>query len=128
MDMNFLIEETPEGVAQGEVAEFLAGDRKEFSEKAKAEAAGQKGTEFQRAVWGEIARTSWGRVKTYQEVAMAIGRPFAMRAVGTACGRNKYPIVVPCHRIVASSGIGGYGYGGTEIKRELLRREGVVGL
>ncbi len=59
------------------------------------------------------------------EVAAVVGRPGAARAVGTACGRNCFPLIVPCHRVVGMNGIGGYGYGGLEIKRELLRREGV---
>lgn len=114
--------------AQGEVAEFLMGERREFSDEARGEALKQKGTEFQRVVWGEIAKIPWGEVRSYQEIAMAIGRPFAMRAVGTACGKNRNPVIIPCHRVVSAHGIGGYGYGGLDIKRELLRREGVVGL
>lgn len=124
-DLEFLIGEVPESVA-AEVAEFLCGERREFSLGAREEAAGQKGTEFQRAVWAEIAKIPWGEVRSYGEIAAAIGKPFAVRAVGTACGKNGYPVVVPCHRVVASGGIGGYGYGGVECKRKLLAREGVV--
>ena len=60
------------------------------------------GTPFQRAVWSEIAATGFGQTRTYSDVAAAIGRPRATRAVGGACGRNPVSIVVPCHRIVGA--------------------------
>ncbi len=120
-DLMFLVGEVPEGVA-GEVMGFLMGARRVFSSGVLREALVQSGTVFQRAVWGEIARIPWGEVRCYGEIAVAVGRPGAVRAVGTACGRNKYPLVVPCHRVVGARGIGGYGYG-VEVKEELLRRE-----
>lgn len=85
------------------------------------------GSEFQRRVWAEIAKIPKGRVVTYGELARLIGRPQAVRAVASACGANPNPVVVPCHRVVGKTGIGGYsGPGGVERKRELLKREGVV--
>jgi AraC family transcriptional regulator, regulatory protein of adaptative response / methylated-DNA-[protein]-cysteine methyltransferase len=83
-----------------------------------------RGTAFQRAVWEELRRIPAGETRTYAEVAEAIGAPRASRAVGSACGANPVPIVVPCHRVVPSAGgVGNYGLG-PHRKEELLRREG----
>jgi methylated-DNA-[protein]-cysteine S-methyltransferase len=72
----------------------------------------------------QIARVPYGDTLSYAEVAAKAGRPRAFRAAGTACGSNPIPLVVPCHRIVASGGgLGGYG-GGLEVKRFLLDLEG----
>jgi methylated-DNA-[protein]-cysteine S-methyltransferase len=86
------------------------------------------GTHFQRRVWEQIAQIPLGRVLTYGEVAKSIRN--APRAVGQACGRNPYPLVVPCHRVVASGGgLGGFSQQGDgfmlDIKRWLLRHEGI---
>ena len=83
-----------------------------------------QGTAFQRRVWEELRRIPAGETRTYAEVAEAIGAPRASRAVGSACGANPVPIVVPCHRVVpAAGGVGNYGLG-PHRKVELLRREG----
>jgi methylated-DNA-[protein]-cysteine S-methyltransferase len=67
-----------------------------------------------------------GEVVSYQELAQMAGRPRAMRAVGTACARNRVALFVPCHRVIASGArLGGYGFGGPSIKAALLRHEGV---
>jgi AraC family transcriptional regulator, regulatory protein of adaptative response / methylated-DNA-[protein]-cysteine methyltransferase len=85
-----------------------------------------RGTAFQRAVWEELRRIPAGETRTYAEVAEAIGAPRASRAVGSACGANPVPIVVPCHRVVPSAGgVGNYGLG-PHRKEELLRREGAL--
>jgi len=82
-----------------------------------------RGTAFQRRVWEELRRIPLGETRTYGEVAAAIGAPGASRAVGSACGANPVPVVVPCHRVVpASGGIGSYGLG-PDRKRRLLERE-----
>jgi len=84
------------------------------------------GTVFQQAVWREMRKIPFGRTKSYGEVAQAIDRPKAVRAVGGACGANPIPILVPCHRVLAAHGkIGGFG-GGLGWKRKLLTREGVI--
>jgi O-6-methylguanine DNA methyltransferase len=83
------------------------------------------GTDFQQAVWREIRKISPGKTKSYREIAQAIGKPKAVRAVGGACGANPIPVLVPCHRVLAAHGkIGGFG-GGLAWKRRLLAREGV---
>ncbi|HUA38765.1 MAG TPA: methylated-DNA--[protein]-cysteine S-methyltransferase [Candidatus Sulfopaludibacter sp.] len=83
------------------------------------------GTEFQQAVWRELRKISRGKTKSYGEIAQAIGKDRAVRAVGGACGANPVPVLVPCHRVLAAHGkIGGFG-GGLDWKRKLLAREGV---
>jgi len=87
-----------------------------------------KGTEFQRKVWDLIDSIPVGKVKTYGEVAKELGS--GPRAVGGACGANPYPLIVPCHRVVAQTGIGGFakedeqGYH-RNIKTWLLKHEGI---
>jgi len=75
-------------------------------------------------VWKALRRIPAGQVRTYGQIARAIGKPNAARAVGNACGRNPIPIVVPCHRVVSSRGIGGFGLG-LSLKRKLLALEGI---
>ena len=85
-----------------------------------------KGTPFQLAVWRALRAIPPGRVRSYRELALAIGAPKAVRAVGAANGANPISIVVPCHRVIGSDGrLVGYG-GGLERKRWLLRHEGVL--
>jgi methylated-DNA-[protein]-cysteine S-methyltransferase len=87
-----------------------------------------KGTPFQRAVWKEISKIKFGQVKTYADIARAIGKPLAARAVGGAVGSNPIPLVIGCHRVLGSSGkITGYSGGkGLPTKRILLKLEGIV--
>ena len=83
------------------------------------------GTEFQKSVWNALRKISAGKTKSYGEIARAIGRPKAVRAVGGACGANPVPILVPCHRVLAANKkLGGFS-GGLDWKRSLLGREGV---
>jgi AraC family transcriptional regulator of adaptative response/methylated-DNA-[protein]-cysteine methyltransferase len=85
-----------------------------------------QGTEFQKRVWAELRRIPFGSTRSYADVAKRIGKPAAFRAVANACGANPIPILVPCHRVVASGGkIGGFG-GGLHRKRLLLEKEGVT--
>ena len=79
---------------------------------------------FQGKVLAALRRIPFGETRTYGEIAAAVGRPKAARAVGLACSRNPVPLVVPCHRVIGhDSSLVGFG-GGLEMKRELLRREG----
>ncbi|MBI5875921.1 MAG: methylated-DNA--[protein]-cysteine S-methyltransferase [Deltaproteobacteria bacterium] len=85
-----------------------------------------EGTDFQKRVWNILSGIPYGKVLTYKQVAEKIGKPNASRAVGGACGANELPIIIPCHRVIATSGgLGGFS-GGLQLKRFLLRLEGVV--
>jgi len=86
-----------------------------------------RGTVFQRQVWSEVSRIQYGETRTYKEIAYAIKRPKASRAVGNAVGSNPVPLIIPCHRVVLSNGsLGGYAYG-TLLKRKLLEMERAQG-
>ena len=87
-----------------------------------------KGTKFQLKIWDFLKRIPKGTVKTYSEVAKAIGKPLAVRAVANAIGKNPYPIRIPCHRVIRSDGsLGGYsGTGGVKKKKNLLKKEGII--
>ena len=82
-----------------------------------------QGTDLERMVWAFLQRIPAGATRSYSEVAKAIGRPQAARAIGRACGANPIPVLVPCHRVVTAGGrLGGYS-GGLHWKRWLLDRE-----
>jgi methylated-DNA-[protein]-cysteine S-methyltransferase len=86
-----------------------------------------QGSAFQLRVWRQLDTIPYGEIRSYSQVADAIGSPKAVRAVGAANGANPIPIVVPCHRVIGSNGkLVGYG-GGLPLKRRLLELEGVVG-
>jgi methylated-DNA-[protein]-cysteine S-methyltransferase len=81
------------------------------------------GTEFQRAVWRALMDIPYGETRSYAQIALAVGKPGAQRAVGLANGRNPVAVIVPCHRVIAADGtMGGYG-GGLDRKRYLLELE-----
>ena len=86
------------------------------------------GTEFQLKVWAYLRKIPRGSVKTYSQVAKAIGKPFAVRAVANAIGKNPSAPKIPCHRVIRSDGsLGGYsGKGGIKTKRFLLKKEGIT--
>lgn len=84
----------------------------------------RQGTPFQKRVWRELEGIPFGETRSYRQIATAIGTENAVRAVGAANGANPVPIVVPCHRVIGSSGkLVGYG-GGLELKKRLLELEG----
>ena len=83
-------------------------------------------TPFQRAIVRALRGVRYGEVVTYGELAAVAGYPNAHRAAGSFCARNRFPILVPCHRVVAAAGIGSYGSLGVGYKRRLLRLEGVT--
>ena len=87
-----------------------------------------KGTKFQLKIWDFLKKIPKGTVKTYSEVAKAIGKPLAVRAVANAIAKNPYPIKIPCHRVIRSDGsLGGYsGEGGVKKKKNLLKKEGII--
>ena len=85
------------------------------------------GTKFQVKVWAYLKKIPRGNIKTYSQVAKAIGKPFATRAVANVIGKNPYAPKIPCHRVIRSDGsLGGYsGKGGVKTKRFLLKKEGI---
>jgi AraC family transcriptional regulator of adaptative response/methylated-DNA-[protein]-cysteine methyltransferase len=102
------------------VEELLAG-----RQPSKSIALDIRGTAFQQRVWQVLQRIPAGKTKTYSEVANAIGKPRAVRAVANACASNRLAVVVPCHRVVRSNGeLSGYRWG-TDRKQRLLENEGV---
>lgn len=101
-----------------QLEEYFAGTRQEFDVSLVA-----SGTDFQQAVWRQLSSIPYGSTSTYGEVATAIGRPSAARAVGAATGLNPISVIIPCHRLVGSSGaLTGFA-GGLDAKRWLLRHE-----
>ncbi len=97
---------------------YLAGELKEFSLP-----LAPRGTGFQREVWEALRRIPYGETASYKEIAEAVGRPRAFRAVGMANNRNPIPVIIPCHRVIGSDGgLVGYG-GGLDLKRRLLDLE-----
>ena len=82
-------------------------------------------SDFQIKVWQEIEKIPYGETRTYKDIAIAIGKPNAHRAVANACGKNPLPIIRPCHRVICSDGsLGGYSIGsGKKLKRALIRLE-----
>ena len=104
--------------AQTQLNEYFEGGRRTFDL-----ALDPAGTAFQRAVWQALLAIPYGETRSYLDVAKAVGKPKAVRAVGSANGRNPLPIVVPCHRVIGSDGsLTGFG-GGLENKKLLLALE-----
>jgi methylated-DNA-[protein]-cysteine S-methyltransferase len=104
--------------ARAQLDAYFAGELEQFDLP-----LAPAGTPFQRSVWDAVAAIPYGTTASYSEMAAAVGRPSACRAVGAANGRNPLAIVVPCHRVVgAAGGLTGYG-GGLERKRTLLDLE-----
>jgi O-6-methylguanine DNA methyltransferase len=98
--------------------QYFAGRRREFSIPLDL-----RGTEFQLACWNALLEIPYGETRSYRDIAETIGHPHAYRAVGMSNNRNPVAIVVPCHRVIASSGsLCGYG-GGLDLKRKLLDLE-----
>ena len=86
-----------------------------------------KGSDFQRQVCGEMSKIAFGETVSYGDIAAAVNSP--AQTVGTACGGNPIPVIIPCHRVLRANGLGGYsGVGGVETKVWLLRHEGAAGL
>ena len=101
--------------AEEQLNEYFAGARREFDLP-----LAPKGTPFQKAVWAEMNKIPYGETRTYGQLAAAVGRPKASRAVGGACHCNPIAILQPCHRVVGSTGkLTGYAYG-VEMKQYLL--------
>ncbi len=105
--------------ASEQLEEYFAGKRKRFSL-----ALHFTGTVFQKKVWQALSIIPFGQTVSYREIAKQIKNPRAVRAVGSANGKNPFCIIIPCHRVISSDGkLGGYS-GGLAIKRALLKHEG----
>ena len=106
-----------------ELKRYFAGSKPHFSFALNFSSS----TLFQTVVWSEAGNIPYGEVRTYSWIAERIGKPRAVRAVGNTLGRNPFPIIIPCHRVVKESGeMGGFSTpAGTELKAKLLRLEGV---
>lgn len=100
---------------------YFAGEQVSFED---VPLEGGWGTPFQDALAAALRAVPWGEVVTYGELSALAGRARAARAAGTFCAENRFSLFVPCHRVVSSGGIGGYGGLGVEYKRRLLRLEG----
>ncbi|HTL82813.1 MAG TPA: methylated-DNA--[protein]-cysteine S-methyltransferase [Bacteroidia bacterium] len=114
------IEKAPELLqrAKKQLEEYFAGERKNFQLPLQ-----QQGTEFQQKVWNELCRIPYGKTISYLELAQRLGDEKVIRAAGTANGKNKIAIIVPCHRVIGSDGsLTGYA-GGLHRKEWLLRHE-----
>ncbi|MBN2329046.1 MAG: methylated-DNA--[protein]-cysteine S-methyltransferase [Candidatus Omnitrophica bacterium] len=113
-------ESHPTGVIlKSELREYFEGKRRTFSIPPQF-----YGTPFQIHVWKTLCRVPYGKTLSYGELAARSGRPKAARAVGMIMGRNRIPIIVPCHRILAADGsLGGFGCG-LDVKKKLLQVEG----
>jgi len=107
------------------VATFLAGADEGFDDVPLD--LGDR-TPFQHAIASALRAVPRGEVVSYAELAALAGHPGAQRAVGTFCAQNSFAFLLPCHRVVGSAGIGGFGSAGIAVKRRLLALEGVTGL
>jgi methylated-DNA-[protein]-cysteine S-methyltransferase len=105
--------------AAKQIDEYLTGKRKVFDVPLSF-----SGTDFQMSVWDDLRNIPYGKTTSYMDIAKRIGRPNAYRAVGNACGANPIPLIIPCHRVIASNGLGGF-LGGLAMKKKLLEIEGI---
>ena len=112
------VDQAKTAVVRRELSEYTNGDRRTFDVPLVF-----AGSEWQKAVWTELTRIPFGETRSYGEIADALGRPGAARAVGSANARNVLPVVVPCHRVIAADGtLGGFN-GGLHLKERLLEHE-----
>jgi methylated-DNA-[protein]-cysteine S-methyltransferase len=109
--------------AKKQILEYFSGNRKSFMLPVSVE-----GTAFQRKIWGTCSKIGFGQTLTYGELAKRAGFKNAARAAGSAMAKNQLPLIIPCHRVVASNGaLGGYsGYGGLKTKMFLLAHERIL--
>ena len=104
-----------------QILEYLEGERKNFDH---IDLLDLEGTDFQKSVWQALLKIPYGKTSSYKKIAHEIGNPKAVRAVGTAVGKNPFLIIIPCHRVIKSEGsLGGFAYG-SQIKKKLLKIEG----
>jgi len=117
-ESDWIFSDKPFAAAREQLTEYFAGERKTFDLKLNP-----VGTEFQLQVLDELQKIPYGITASYGDIAKRIGRPKAVRAVGAANGRNPIPIIIPCHRVIGSTGkLTGFG-GGIPTKKALLKLE-----
>lgn len=105
-----------------QIDQYLKGERKEFT---IYDLISLEASDFQKAVYQALLNIPYGQTKSYKDIARAIGREKAVRAVSTAIGKNPFMIIIPCHRVIGSDGkLRGYAYG-LDIKKKLLEIEGI---
>lgn len=104
--------------AKRQIGEYFLGDTKNFTLPLNIE-----GTQFQKLVWKELQNLPYGETISYKRLATKVGYPNAARAVGTACKINRFPIVIPCHRVINENGKIGLYIGGSENKEKLIKHE-----
>ncbi len=105
-----------------QIGEYFSGARKNFNLP-----LAPTGSEFQQSVWDAILEIPFGRTRTYGMIARELGVP--AQSIGQACGRNPIPILIPCHRVLSATGLGGFSaIGGVETKVALLKLEGAASL
>ena len=114
---NFNIKCEDEAKAKKQLDEYFSGKRRKFDLNFKLD-----GTKFQKKVLKEMMKIPYGKTISYAELAKRAGSPRAYRAAASVCRKNDFPIVIPCHRVVGSNGLGGYS-GGLEKKKWLLKLE-----
>lgn len=124
-DKQIVMESSPPTVLLQEtciqLTEYFAGERTSFSLPIKF----TTGTPFQRSVWNALRNIPYGETRSYEDIAVAIGNPKAVRAIGQANHNNPILLLVPCHRVINKNGsIGGFGCG-VEVKKQLLQLEGI---
>ena len=117
-ESDWIFSDKPFAAAREQLTAYFAGERKTFDLKLNP-----VGTEFQLQVLAELQKIPYGITASYGDIAKRIGRPKAVRAVGAANGRNPIPIIIPCHRVIGSTGkLTGFG-GGIPTKKALLKLE-----
>ena len=108
-------------VFKSEILEYLTGKRKTFS---RLDLLDLRGTDFQKSVWKALLKIPYGKTCSYKDLSKMISKPKAMRAVGTAVGKNHFLIIIPCHRVIKNDGtLGDFAYG-PHVKKTLLKIEG----
>ena len=103
---------------KNQLDEYFSGKRKVFDIKINP-----TGTDFQKLVWSELQKITYGKTKSYSEIAAVAGNKNAQRAVGNACNKNPIMIIIPCHRVISKNGnTGGFAYGNS-VKKKILELE-----
>lgn len=103
-----------------QIQDYFEGKRRSFNMSVFL-----KGTAFQTKIWLEISKLKFGKTISYTELAKRVKSKGAIRAAGSACGKNPVPIIIPCHRILAKNGLGGFG-GGLPLKKKMLALENII--